>query len=267
MGRNYWMISESQENFEITKSLGFTLHGLGPRHRRRADRMQPDDRMLYYVKGLRKWTASLIITSRSFEGRDPIWVSSRKGNGYPYRVQISPDIVLDAEDYIDALILAPRLEYIKRWAPEDWPLAFFDRLHLLPQRDFRLIEGEMKRNISQRRRSSKGRDPLRAPSPAGARGDSAERPGWRLTCEKRGSGEKGRTIPALPRRDRTRPWSKTLARGGRLLCGLRLQVEVFLEQLMEAVQELLWYLLGLRRRGELTELVEVGDVGEDRGHP
>ena len=156
MGRNYWMISESQENFEITKSLGFTLHGLGPRHRRRADRMQPDDRMLYYVKGLRKWTASLIITSRSFEGRDPIWVSSRKDNGYPYRVQISPDIVLDAEDYIDALILAPRLEYVKRWAPEDWPLAFFDRLHLLPQRDFRLIEGEMKRNISQRRRSSKG---------------------------------------------------------------------------------------------------------------
>ena len=156
MGRNYWMISESQENFEITKSLGFTLHGLGPRHRRRADRMQPDDRMLYYVKGLRKWTASLIITSRSFEGRDPIWVSSRKGNGYPYRVQVAPDIVLDAEDYIDALVLAPRLEYVKRWAPEDWPLAFFDRLHLLPQRDFRLIEGEMKRNISQRRRSSKG---------------------------------------------------------------------------------------------------------------
>ena len=158
MGRNYWMVSESQENFEITKSLGFTLHGLSPRHRRRADRMQPDDRILYYVKGLRKWTASLTITSRSFEGRDRIWVSTRKGNGYPYRVQIAPDIVLDAEDYIDALILAPRLEYVKRWAPEDWPLAFFDRLHLLPQRDFRLIEGEMKRNLSRRRRrSSRGR--------------------------------------------------------------------------------------------------------------
>ena len=29
--------------------------------------------------------------------------------------------------------------------PEDWPLAFFDRLHLLPQKDFRLVEGEMQR--------------------------------------------------------------------------------------------------------------------------
>ena len=49
-------------------------------------------------------------------------------------------------------MLAPRLEYVKRWPPEDWPLAFFDRLHLLPQRDFRLIEGEMKRNLSMRRK-------------------------------------------------------------------------------------------------------------------
>ena len=152
MGKNYWMISESPENFDITKSIGFTLLGLGPRHRRRADRMQPDDRMLYYVKGLRKWTASITITSGSFEERRPIWASNRRGNLYPHSVKTTPDIVLDEDDYIDALMLAPRLEYVKRWAPEDWPLAFFDRLHLLPQRDFRLIEGEMKRNVSKRRR-------------------------------------------------------------------------------------------------------------------
>ena len=53
--------------------------------------------------------------------------------------------MLDEPDYIDALLLAPRLQYLKRWMPEDWPLAFFDRLHLLPQKDFRLVEGEMQR--------------------------------------------------------------------------------------------------------------------------
>ena len=60
------------------------------------------------------------------------------------------------EDYIDALILAPRLDYVKRWAPEDWPLAFFDSLHLLPQRDFRLIEQEMRRNLSKHSRRNRG---------------------------------------------------------------------------------------------------------------
>ncbi len=165
MGKSYWMIAESLENYEITKSLGFTLYGAGPRHRRRTERMQPDDRMLYYVKGLRKWTATATITSRSFEERTDIWAPNRRRDVYPYRVKTAPDIVLDEEDYIDALMLAPRLEYVKRWPPEDWPLAFFDRLHLLPQRDFRLIEGEMKRNLSIRRKQEareQAREPRRA---------------------------------------------------------------------------------------------------------
>ena len=145
MGRNYWMVVESPEDFAITKELGITLHGLGPKFRRRAERMQPDDRMLFYVTGIRKWTAIANIASRYFVDHNPIWSPTRRGDTYPYRVKLSPAIVLDEKDYIDALFLAPRLEYVKRWPPEDWPLAFHDRLHLIPQRDFRLIEGEMKR--------------------------------------------------------------------------------------------------------------------------
>ena len=152
MAKNYWMFVESLENFVITKDLGFTLHGLGPKYRRRAERMRPDDRVVFYVSGLRKWTATATITSRYFEDNTPIWKSVGRDNGYPYRVNLAPDVVVDESDYIDALILAPRLDYVKRWAPEDWPLAFFDRLHLLPQRDFRLIEGEMKRVVSKGRR-------------------------------------------------------------------------------------------------------------------
>ena len=153
MAKNYWMFVETLENFEITRELGFTLHGLSVRYRRRAERMQPDDRALFYVTGIRKWTATATITSRYFEDDTPIWKPLGRRGGYPYRVNMAPDLVVDEEDYIDALLLAPRLEYLKRWAPEDWPLAFFDGIHLLPQRDFRLIEGEMKRVMSKRRKS------------------------------------------------------------------------------------------------------------------
>ena len=144
------MVAESDENFRISRDLGFTLHGLGNKYRRRAQRMQPNDRILFYVTQLRKWTLTATITSRSFVEHKPTWNSSRRGDDYPYRVKMSPDIVLEEEDYIDARILAPSLEYLKRWIPEDWPLAFYDRLHLLSQRDFRLIEGEMKRHFSKR---------------------------------------------------------------------------------------------------------------------
>ena len=157
MGKNYWMFVGPPERYEVVKELGFTVYGVGLRYRRRAERMQPDDRVLFYVTKIRKWAATATITSRYFEDHKPIWQASNRSDAHPYHVKLAPDIVLDEQDYIDALILAPRLEYIKRWAPENWPLAFLDSLHLLPQRDFRLIEGEMKRTVSNFRRGAGGR--------------------------------------------------------------------------------------------------------------
>ena len=162
MAKNYWMVVQTAENFEISKELGFTVHGLRSRMRRRAERMSPDDRVLFYVSGIRKWTVVASIASRYFEDRTPIWKPGPRTEEFPYRVKLKPSIILKEEDYIDALVLAPRLEYVKKWRPEDWHLAFFDTLHLLPQRDFRLIEGEMKRIVSKGRprgaRRSRGRD-------------------------------------------------------------------------------------------------------------
>lgn len=139
------MFVESQENFEIIRDLGVTLFGMGRRFRRRAERMSPNDRVLFYVTGLRKWPATATIASECFEDDSPLFKSNVDGEHFPFRIKLTPDIVLDEQDYIDALLLAPRLDYVKRWPAEDWPLAFFDRLHLLPQKDFRLIEGEMRR--------------------------------------------------------------------------------------------------------------------------
>ena len=145
VGRNYWMFVESPENFEIIKEMGITLFGMGPKFRQRAERMAPRDRVLFYVKGIRKWPATATISSTCFQDDSPVFQQSVKGERFNYRVRLTPNIVLDEPDYIDAMLVAPRLQYLKRWMPEDWPLAFLDRLHLLPQKDFRLVEGEMQR--------------------------------------------------------------------------------------------------------------------------
>jgi len=143
------MFVEAPQNFEITREIDFSLFGMGAKYRRRAERMQPQDRVLFYINGVRKWPASATITSTYFEDNSPLWHPTTRGESFQYRVKLKPDIVLDEEDYIDAMILGPRLDYVKRWAPENWPLAFWDRLHLLPQRDFRLIESEMERITSR----------------------------------------------------------------------------------------------------------------------
>ena len=170
MGKNYWMVVESQENHEITREKGFEVFGFGQPFRRRAQRMQQGDMVLFYVSTIRKWTATATITSGYFEDYTPVWAPTTRGEQYPFRVKLKPDIRLDEGQYIDALYLAPRLDYLKRWTPEDWPLAFADRLHLIPQRDFRLIESEMQRVTGLRQRSAKRRrrKPRRQPQPAGA---------------------------------------------------------------------------------------------------
>ena len=189
MAKNYWMVVMSPENFEITKERGFDLYGMRRRHRRRAQRMEPDDVILIYVNGIRKWTAITQVTSRYFESDQPIWTAPAtrdrgKGDSFPYRVKTQPYVVLEDKDYIDARVIAPSLEYVKRWVPEQWPLAFVETLHLLPQSDFRLIEAEMKKIVTgqpgrrRRWRGGHGRDrhrPMRNADRDGGRVESRQR--------------------------------------------------------------------------------------------
>ena len=144
MPRNFWMIVSNLENFLITRDRGFTVQGLKAQHRRKIQRIEAGDRVPFYVSEARRFTATATATSQYFEDDVPIWQNEGCA-GWPYRIQIKPEVVLDDSQQIDANMLAPRLDYIKRWPPENWYMAFQGNLHLLPKNDFLLIEEEMKK--------------------------------------------------------------------------------------------------------------------------
>ena len=48
----YWMIVTSPENYEKTRKLRFTQQGVKSRHRRKAERMTPGDRVCWYLTGI-----------------------------------------------------------------------------------------------------------------------------------------------------------------------------------------------------------------------
>ncbi len=73
---SYWMIVTSRENYERTRKLRFSQQGVKSRHRRKAERMAPGDRVCWYVTGIQAFAATATITSPYFESADPIWVSS-----------------------------------------------------------------------------------------------------------------------------------------------------------------------------------------------
>ena len=85
------------------------------------------------------------MTSTFFEDTTKIWTSHDEQEVFPYRVNIESDFVLDEPEYIDAHQIVPRMDFVKKWIPEFWPLAFVGDLHIIPKADLFLIEGEMER--------------------------------------------------------------------------------------------------------------------------
>ena len=151
MPGSHWMITLSPENFEATRKHGFTVQGVKNRHRKKAERMAPGDRILFYVNQLQVFPATATVTSSYFEDQSQIWQSNeRRADNFPWRVHITPDLVLEPHEYVDAQLLAPRLLYVKRWAPEDWALAFQGNVHLLSAADFSLVDNEIQRTVRAR---------------------------------------------------------------------------------------------------------------------
>ena len=63
MPRNFWMITCNEENYNITREMDFTKQGLKSEYRRKVQRVEKDDRLLYYVMGIRKFTATATVTA------------------------------------------------------------------------------------------------------------------------------------------------------------------------------------------------------------
>lgn len=139
----YWCIVTSPENIARTRERGFTLQGVKGGHRKKAEKMQPGDRIVVYATGRQAFAFTATITSPYFEEHTPIWKSDKPGEDYPFRFQIKPDIVLDEDDYVPARLLIEQMEYARKWPLQHWHLAFQGNVHVLPEKDFQLIEETM----------------------------------------------------------------------------------------------------------------------------
>jgi hypothetical protein len=147
---NYWIIVGSIDNFRKTRELGFTVQGMKSRHRKKAEKMAPGDRIAYYVTGLKAFAGTATITSPYFESHDRIWLSKdpkKAADDYPFRVEIEPDIVLDEDDFLPAEGVARKLQYVSKWPAANWTLAFQGNVHEIGENDFRLIRNEIEARV------------------------------------------------------------------------------------------------------------------------
>jgi hypothetical protein len=138
----YWIVVGSPDNFMRTAEQGFTAQGFKSRHRKKAERMKPGDKIVYYLTGRKAFGGVATITTPYFESHERIWESSdpkKAAEDYPFRVEIAPEIVLPVEDAIPAEPIARHMTYVAKWPAANWTLAFQGNLHEIGEDDYRLI--------------------------------------------------------------------------------------------------------------------------------
>jgi hypothetical protein len=138
-----WMVVGSLDNFGRTRDLGFAVQGFKTRQRRKVlEQMRAGDNLVYYVSKVQAFGATARVESDGYEDHELIW-QSKPGEDYPWRVKISPGVVLDEADWIPSEAIGPGLDYVKKWPPEHWKLAFQGNLHLIPDADFETLQAAL----------------------------------------------------------------------------------------------------------------------------
>jgi hypothetical protein len=141
MSATYWLIVGTPENYARTAELGWSLVGVKSRHRKKAERMRPGDKIIFYLTRVKAFGGIVTITTPYVEDSTPIWHSEKPGEMYPFRVQTTPDLIVPVADAVPAEPVAAALEYTKRWPPEHWTLAFQGNVHVLGEHDYQHLRG------------------------------------------------------------------------------------------------------------------------------
>ncbi len=136
-----WLLVSSRENFETSRARGFDIAGMKSRHRKKAERVAPGDRVLFYLTVIKSIGGMAEVTGPVFEDDAHIWDSNKPHEEYPFRFPIHMVSARPAGDYLPLTPLILALEYPKRWPAANWTLAFQGNVHVLSDADFDIIAG------------------------------------------------------------------------------------------------------------------------------
>jgi hypothetical protein len=131
-----WILTGSPENLAATAERDFSLIGLKEGRRRSAERIEPGDRIVFYVTRAMAFGGSIRVTGELYEDRTPVWPGKPGApDSYPWRFPTEPELILPEAEWVDAEELAARLEHVRKWPPEHWRLAFQGQIRAISPAD------------------------------------------------------------------------------------------------------------------------------------
>lgn len=145
----YWIVVGSEENMRIAEARGFDILGFKSTRRTEASRIEPGDKLIFYLTKIMKFGGLAEVTSEYFEDHTKVFRSNKKpSEDYPFRVNVRPIVILSPDQYLDVKEIAPGMEFTKKWPPEHWRLAFQGNLHEIPESDYNRVEAVMRGGVA-----------------------------------------------------------------------------------------------------------------------
>ena len=141
----YWIVVGSPDNFQTAIDRGFDLFGFKSTRRKASSEMEPGDKLVFYLTGIKMFGGIATVTSDSFEDHTKIFKSEKKPEeDYPYRVKTKADIILKEDDMLYVPDYVPMLEFTKKGETKSWAMHFQGNLHRISEADYKLLEKDMK---------------------------------------------------------------------------------------------------------------------------
>ncbi len=141
----YWIVVGSPDNFRIAIDRGFDLFGFKSTRRRQSGEMQPGDKLIFYLTGVKMFGGIATVDSETFEDHTPLFKSEKKPEeDYPFRVKTKTDVILDEEQWLYVPDFVPLLEFTKKGQTKSWALFFQGNLHRISGSDYTLLEKEIR---------------------------------------------------------------------------------------------------------------------------
>jgi len=122
--------------------MSFRSQGLKQRHRRKARQIEPGDYFFYYITGIQKLAAMVIVKSFVTEAGNKIWVNLGKDPDecYPWRFELEPRVILDKTAWIPMEHFSKKLLHFRKWPEKNWRLGLQGQIHALRAEDSLLLK-------------------------------------------------------------------------------------------------------------------------------
>ncbi|MBM02001.1 MAG: hypothetical protein CL762_04720 [Chloroflexi bacterium] len=137
MPNTYWLINLKSEEY-LKNSSNKRNQIFTNRDNKKVSRMLSGDMLIFYISDKNRFVG--ISEIRSDEAEE---LSNKN-----LSIKVKKINHLNINNSVDGDQIGPRLEYVKRWAPEKWRLAMVGSLHIISQNDYNLIDSSIKSHLN-----------------------------------------------------------------------------------------------------------------------